>query len=51
MFEPNYKTLYSLQTKVLQLFKTLNGPFYLSGGTALGRFYLNHRYSADLDFL
>jgi predicted nucleotidyltransferase component of viral defense system len=50
MFEPNYKTLYSLQTKVLQLFKTINGPFYLTGGTALGRFYLHHRYSADLDF-
>ncbi len=25
-------------------------PFYLTGGTALGRFYLNHRYSDDLDF-
>lgn len=25
-------------------------PFYLTGGTALGRFYLNHRYSEDLDF-
>jgi predicted nucleotidyltransferase component of viral defense system len=25
-------------------------PFYLTGGTALGRFYFNHRYSEDLDF-
>ncbi|MCD4795127.1 MAG: nucleotidyl transferase AbiEii/AbiGii toxin family protein [Bacteroidales bacterium] len=25
-------------------------PFYLTGGTALVRFYLNHRYSEDLDF-
>jgi hypothetical protein len=25
-------------------------PFYLSGGTALGRYYLNHRFSDDLDF-
>lgn len=25
-------------------------PFYLTGGTALGRFYLNHRFSEDLDF-
>jgi len=25
-------------------------PFYLTGGTALGRFYLRHRYSEDLDF-
>lgn len=24
-------------------------PFYLTGGTALSRFYLNHRYSDDLD--
>jgi predicted nucleotidyltransferase component of viral defense system len=24
--------------------------FYLTGGTALSRFYLNHRYSDDLDF-
>ncbi len=46
----NYKQLYYLQTKVLQLFNTINGPFYLTGGTALGRFYLNHRFSADLDF-
>ncbi len=46
----NYKQLYYLQTKVLQLFNTINGQFYLTGGTALGRFYLNHRFSADLDF-
>ncbi|MDP3766745.1 MAG: nucleotidyl transferase AbiEii/AbiGii toxin family protein, partial [Dehalococcoidia bacterium] len=25
-------------------------PFYLSGGTALGGYYLAHRYSDDLDF-
>lgn len=25
-------------------------PFYLTGGTALSRFYFNHRYSDDLDF-
>jgi predicted nucleotidyltransferase component of viral defense system len=24
--------------------------FYLTGGTALSRAYLNHRYSDDLDF-
>ena len=24
-------------------------PFYLTGGTALSRFYFNHRYSDDLD--
>lgn len=25
-------------------------PFFLTGGTALSRFYLNHRFSDDLDF-
>ena len=29
---------------------TLAPLFYLSGGTALAAFYLNHRYSDDLDF-
>ena len=46
----NYNRLYLLQTKVLKLFNSVNSPFYLTGGTALGRFYLNHRFSADLDF-
>lgn len=26
------------------------GSFYLTGGTALAAYYLNHRYSEDLDF-
>ena len=30
--------------------KSLNLPFYLTGGTALSRGYFNHRYSDDLDF-
>jgi len=30
--------------------KSLNKHFYLSGGTALAAFYLNHRISEDLDF-
>jgi predicted nucleotidyltransferase component of viral defense system len=29
--------------------KELNLPFYLTGGTALSRFYFNHRFSDDLD--
>jgi len=29
--------------------KELNIPFYLTGGTALSRFYFNHRFSDDLD--
>lgn len=30
--------------------KPLNKWFYLTGGTALGEYYLWHRYSEDLDF-
>jgi predicted nucleotidyltransferase component of viral defense system len=48
--EKKYKELYHLQDKVLSLLKGKLGEFYLSGGTALGRYYLNHRYSEDLDF-
>lgn len=46
----DYKKLYQLQDKFLTWWHTLGFPFYLTGGTALGRFYLNHRYSEDLDF-
>jgi Nucleotidyl transferase AbiEii toxin, Type IV TA system len=42
--------LYPLQDRVLQLAGTIDSPFYLTGGTLLGRFLLNHRYSDDLDF-
>lgn len=48
--ENDYKKLYQLQDKV---FKVLSGHFdnlYLTGGTALGRYFLNHRYSDDIDF-
>jgi hypothetical protein len=47
---PDYKSLYLLQDKALEILKGQLGPFYLTGGTALGRFYLNHRFSDDLDF-
>jgi len=30
--------------------KTINDLFYFTGGTALSEFYLQHRYSEDLDF-
>jgi predicted nucleotidyltransferase component of viral defense system len=39
-----------MQDRFLEFWGTLGLPFYLTGGTALGRFYLNHRYSEDLDF-
>lgn len=42
--------LYPLQDRILSLISDLNLPFYLTGGTALSRHYLSHRYSDDLDF-
>jgi len=41
--------LYPLQDGVLKTVNALNTPFYLTGGTALSRFYFHHRYSDDLD--
>jgi predicted nucleotidyltransferase component of viral defense system len=34
----------------MKIVKDLKLPFYLSGGTALSRYYFHHRYSDDLDF-
>jgi hypothetical protein len=42
--------LYPLQDKILKIIAELPVDFYLTGGTALSRAYLNHRYSDDLDF-
>lgn len=51
MFDNYYaKKLYPLQDKILSIVSSLETDFYLSGGTALSRFYLNHRYSDGLDF-
>jgi hypothetical protein len=41
--------LYPLQDHILALINKLDLPFYLTGGTALSRHYLFHRYSDDLD--
>ena len=41
--------LYPLQDGILIKLKELGAPFYLTGGTALSRFYYSHRYSTDLD--
>lgn len=46
----DYRKLYQLQDRFLLWWQSLSLPFYLTGGTALGRFYLNHRFSEDLDF-
>jgi predicted nucleotidyltransferase component of viral defense system len=45
-----YNELYKFQNKVLLEIGKLDSPFYLTGGTALSRYYLNHRWSDDLDF-
>jgi hypothetical protein len=42
--------LYPFQDQILKIIETLGLDFYLTGGTALGRCYLHHRYSDDLDF-
>jgi predicted nucleotidyltransferase component of viral defense system len=42
--------LYPFQDKILRILEKLPVDFYLTGGTALSREYLNHRYSDDLDF-
>ncbi len=46
----DYKKLYSLQDKVLKSIFEIEDEFYLTGGTALSRFYQEKRYSDDLDF-
>ncbi len=42
--------LYPFQDQALRLITDLGTEFYLTGGTALSRGYLNHRFSDDLDF-
>ena len=46
----DYKELYKLQDKVLQVVFKTEREFYLTGGTCLSRFYFEKRYSDDLDF-
>ena len=46
----DYKRLYALQDEVLALVFKVENEFYLTGGTCLSRFYLEKRYSDDLDF-
>lgn len=41
--------LYSFQDDVLKIIEAAEVDFYLTGGTALSRCYLMHRYSDDLD--
>ncbi len=44
------RNLYPLQDGVLGCVSSSNTPFFLTGDTALSRYYLQHRYSDDLDF-
>jgi len=45
-----YNRLYAFQDEIMKVVHRQEVDFYLTGGTALSRFYLNHRYSDDLDF-
>ena len=42
--------LYPLQDKVFEIASIYEDRIYLTGGTALSRFYYHHRLSEDLDF-
>ncbi len=42
--------IYPFMDTIMALVRRADTSFYLTGGTALGRHYLNHRYSDDLDF-
>lgn len=46
----NYQKLYELQDEVLKVVFETENEFYLTGGTCLSRFYVEKRYSDDLDF-
>jgi len=41
--------LYPFQNQILQQLNKLETGFYLTGGTAASRGYLNHRFSDNLD--
>jgi hypothetical protein len=45
-----FNTLYPFQDRVCQVIRPVETGFYLTGGTAASRGYLNHRLSDDLDF-
>ena len=44
-----FDRLYPLQDDVLRVLSAIETDFYLSGGTAASRGYLQHRFSEDLD--
>ncbi len=44
-----FHSLYPLQDEVLKILSEVDTGLYLSGGTAVSRGYLQHRFSDDLD--
>lgn len=44
------QVFYPFQDRVLRIIRQADTPFYLTGGTAASRGYLQHRFSDDLDF-
>jgi hypothetical protein len=44
-----FETLYPFQDRILKVIRSTDTEFYLTGGTAASRGYLNHRFSDDLD--
>lgn len=45
-----FDLLYPFQDRVLKIINGIDTDFYLTGGTASSRGYLQHRFSDDLDF-
>jgi len=45
-----FDTLYPFQNRVIKVFNEVDTNFYLTGGTAASRGYLEHRFSDDLDY-
>jgi hypothetical protein len=46
----DYDRIYKLQDRALDVIFAASSIWYLTGGTALSRFYTHHRSSDDLDF-
>jgi predicted nucleotidyltransferase component of viral defense system len=46
----DFRSLYFKQDIILKTINQCETSFYLTGGTCLNRFYLEKRYSEDLDF-
>jgi predicted nucleotidyltransferase component of viral defense system len=45
----DFQAVYALQDRVLESLSTTDTKFYLTGGTCINRFFLEKRYSDDLD--